>query len=341
MELELNFASDAVCFPGAILERLHEADALVLKVLLILCADRTLRGNSEQIVSALQNVLSAEKDELEKALVFLTGAGVLQDASIRAKRIAVKKIKSVAPSDTVSIKTAEETTNEEKKQAVMPVSLPEYTSEQMAKLIDQTPSYKVIIDETQKICGRIFSPTEISRVIGLADYLKLDFEHILMLFAFCKKRGKTSVAYIVKTAYSLYNQGVDTRSAMEQYVKDAESLDSFSGKVRSVFGLGERAFTAKEKEIIASWTQHDVSEEMMRKAYEITVDNIGKTSFAYTNKVLMNWQQAGYKTLADVEEAIQNYQSSKQSKTSFETDEFFEAALRRGLEKLSEASAES
>ena len=210
----------------------------------------------------------------------------------------------------------------------------------MAQLIDQRPLYKVIIDETQKICGRIFTPAEIGKVIGLADYLKLDFEHILMLFAYCKKRGKTSVAYIVKTAYSLYNQGIDTRAAMEQYVKDTEAFDSFSGRVRSVFGIGDRAWSAKEKEIIAGWIQNNISEELMRKAYEITVDNIGKMSFAYTNKVLLNWQEAGYKTLMDVEEAIQSYQTNKQSKASFETDEFFEAALRRGLAKLSEASAE-
>ncbi|MCI8331628.1 MAG: DnaD domain protein [Clostridiales bacterium] len=352
MELELYFASDAYCFPGAILARLHEADALVLKVFLLLCADRTLRGTKEQMITGLQNMLDADRAELEKALVFLTGAGVLQDASKRAKRIAVKKKKETATNETVSSLTGDTVPAapaaagqsapkpSAKEQAVMPVSLPEYTSEQMAQLIDRTPSYKVIIDETQKICGRIFNPTEISRVLGLADYLKLDFEHILMLFAYCKKRGKTSVAYIVKTAYSLYNQGIDTRAAMEQYVKEAEAFDSFSGKIRSVFGIGERAFTAKEKEIIAGWIQNDISEELMRKAYEITVDNIGKTSFAYTNKVLLNWQQSGYKTLADVENAIQSYQSNKQEKASFETDEFFEAALRRGLEKLSEASAE-
>lgn len=63
-------------------------------------------------------------------------------------------------------------------------------------------------------------------MLGLADYLKLDFEHILMIFTFCKNKGKTSVHYIVKTAYTLYNEGIDNRAAFEEYVKKAEEFDT-------------------------------------------------------------------------------------------------------------------
>ena len=57
---------------------------------------------------------------------------------------------------------------------------------------------------------------------------------------------------------------------------------------------------------------------------------------AYANKILQSWNQKGYRTLADVEQAMDEYRRQKESQnpSSFGTDEFFEAALKRGREKM-------
>ena len=73
--------------------------------------------------------------------------------------------------------------------------------------------------------------------------------------------------------------------------------------------------------------------EIIEKAYETTINNIGKASVDYCNGILCRWFDAGYRTLEEVEAASEQYRHDKTGVTdkagSFETDDFFEAALRR------------
>ena len=60
------------------------------------------------------------------------------------------------------------------------------------------------------------------------------------------------------------------------------------------------------------------------------------------NKVLQNWHDAGYQTLDEVTKALERYKTEKEQaaeiksagKRSFDTDEFFELALKRSYEKI-------
>ena len=328
MKLEINYGSDAFSVPGALLGRLSELSRTELAVLLALCAEPALRADGEQAAQQLAERFGCESADVERAIGTLRGMGFV--GAPRTPRRTPLRRKDDRPEG------GRPFDNTQQRIAAMPISMPEYTGEQIEAMIESTPNYKVIIDQTQKICGTIFTPTEVSRVLSLADYLKLDFEHIVMLFTYCKSRGKTSVQYAVKTAYTLYNQGIDTRAAFEEYVKKSEQFESIAGQVRAIFGMGERAFTSKEKEMIAGWCKAEIPRELMERAYEITVDNTGKASMAYANKILNSWNEKGYRTLADVEQAMNEYRQQKeaQSPSSFGTDEFFEAALKRGREKM-------
>ena len=332
MKLVVNYGNDAFSVPGALLERISDMSELELAVLLSMCADPALRCEAHEAAGVIAESLGREADEVEAAINTLRGMGFVS-ASRSVRR-------SAPPKRAITIsaeKKDEPFVDTQQRVAVMPISMPEYTGEQIASMIDETPMYKVIVDEAQKICGTMFTPTEVSRVLSLADYLKLEFEHILMLFTYCRSRGKTSVQYAVKTAYTLYNQGIDTKAAFEEYVKKSEQFDSVAGRVRSVFGMGERAFTAKEKEIIAAWCRAEIGAELIEHAYEITVNNTGKASIAYAGKVVENWIAKGYRTLMDIEAAEAEYRREKEEAgSSFKTNEFFEAALKRGREKMGE-----
>ena len=93
---------------------------------------------------------------------------------------------------------------------------------------------------------------------------------------------------------------------------------------------------------------------MIERAYEATVDSIGEASMRYTDGVLKRWQAEGLLTPAAVEESDEKWRqahesapnAAKQGKTgkgdksdihtsgSFDTDDFFEAALRRSYEDM-------
>ncbi len=114
-------------------------------------------------------------------------------------------------------------------------------------------------------------------------------------------------------------------------------MDSEEQFIRKLFGLKNRALIAKEKNMVEKWVasmQYDRS--VIEKAYEVTVSNTQKASMDYANAVLENWYKAGLKTLSDVEASIAEYQKTKEkggesqpAGTSFDTEDFFAAALRR------------
>ncbi len=332
MKIELNYGQSIVSLPGIAAEKVPFLSEIQLKVLIVLCADDTLRCEQEDAVKELCARLSISAEEAEGAVKSLRESGFLT-SSPRARRNPTLTPKKTAETDTGDVKKPETV---KKGGAVMPSSYSEYTGEQIAALIEQKPEYKVIIDESQKICGTIFTPTEVSRVVGLADYLGMSLQHILLMFSYCAGKCKTKslVAYVIKTAYNLYNKGIDNLDAFEEYIKASERFDSMTGKVRSIFGMGSRALSKKEEETIAGWCGQEYSEELIKLAYDVAVNNNAKVPFSYTAKVLEKWNSAGYRSVADVEAARDRYRQQKMQNTSFDTDEFFEAALRRGNKKL-------
>ena len=322
MKIDINYANDVVAIPAAAAARLGSMSENDMRVLISLCSDKSLRCEHDECVKSLCDRLNLSETEAENCLAALRALGALTGSG-RASRV---QPASVAPGKKSSAVTA-----------VMPSSLTEYTGEQAAKIIESAPVFRTVIDETQRIIGTVFTPTEISRVIGLVDYLKLDIDYIVLLFNHCKGKGKSSVQYAVKMAYDLYNRGVDNYIALEEYINETERYNDFASRVRKVFGIHDRSFTAREKEMINAWSERNIPDELLVRAYEITVDNTSKASLAYCNRILCAWSDAGYKTVADVDAASEKYREDKQNEnSSFVADEFFEAALRRGREKMGE-----
>ena len=102
-------------------------------------------------------------------------------------------------------------------------------------------------------------------------------------------------------------------------------------------GIGEREFTKSEKSYIEKWIGLKLSIELLTKAYEITVEKTGKISYSYMAKILDNWQISGIKTAEDAERSQEEYKNKqKMSMSTFDADDFFEAALKRSNEKMME-----
>ncbi|MBQ8400742.1 MAG: DnaD domain protein, partial [Clostridia bacterium] len=127
---------------------------------------------------------------------------------------------------------------------------------------------------------------------------------------------------------------------LEERLQTIEKVDTVEQYIRTLFGLKSRALIAKEKAMVEKWvlTMH-YDKPILEKAYEVTINNTGKPSVSYANAVLENWYKAGLSTLEEIEASIAEYQKAheKPSETkpegsSFDTDDFFAAALRRSYE---------
>ena len=218
---------------------------------------------------------------------------------------------------------------------------PNYTGKEIGNIIDNTENMRWLIDECQNIVGKALNSADINKIVGMADYLRLEHEHIMMLFMYCRKQGKVAVPYVEKFAYGLYEDGVDTLAKFEMYVKSREEYTDVLSKMRKLFGIGERTIVAKETEFFTRWClEWQFTFDLIQRAYEITIANTDnhKLSYSYMNKVLENWKNAGIATLDEVEAALaakqQDREKSAQTESSFDTDEFFEQAVKRTYEKI-------
>ncbi len=229
----------------------------------------------------------------------------------------------------------------------------------MSLIIEQDSEMKKLIDECQTICGRIFTPTDISRIVGMRKNLGYDCGSILVMFTyFGGKLGadgrKLSVSYVERSAYSLYNQGIRGFEELQSYFEETTKRNSMAGKLRTLFGMGDRAFTKKEKKFFDKWTiEWNTPFELITLAFDISVDTIGKARHEYISKIISDWRDNGITSEEAALAALEEYKKSKLGSAgsnysgksnstgkgkqiSFDKDEFYEKAMKRSYDFMRE-----
>lgn len=211
-----------------------------------------------------------------------------------------------------------------------------YSSADIANVLELRRELPGLIDECQKALGKVFSSHEVAVIVSMMDYLGIDAEFVIVILNYCRKIDRISIRYAEKIAYTMYDRGIFTATELEQRLAADERAASIERKVRSVFGLKDRSLTTKEVVFIGNWASvmnYDIS--VIKKAYEITISAINEPSLPYTNAILEKWHSMGLRTLEDVERALDDRKKDGREVSfgnSFDTDEFFNAALKRSLE---------
>ena len=329
MKYKINYGNRVAVIPGGALDVLSRAGEVDLRVLLALCST----GGSADI-KKLAKQLSSGEEEIREALSFWRGAGVIEQGDSKGEEVEVTS--ETKSADAVEVKAVAldkniETVTPAVKKLRGADELPKYSSEELSNILETRQDTAALIDECQNIMGKVFNLKEINVLMGLVDYLELDYEYIMMLLTYCVSLGKKTMHYAEKLAFALYDAGITTGEMLAEELKKRETAANSEGKIRAMFGVGERAFTTKEKKVISAWiNEMGYSVEIIEKAYEVTADATGKGSFAYANSVLERWNAAGLRTLAEIEDSYKSG-DSKPMDGSFDTDSFFEAAVRRSL----------
>lgn len=322
MKVTPEYKQSAFIVPSSALEHLSDADGVDLACLLYVL------GKGEFTVTGAAEDLGIEEQELIKALNFWESKGVISTASGKG---------TASKSNTASAAKTAASKNEEASKAKTKQSsaLPTYTTAETARFLESNKNTAEIIDSCENIIGKIFTTAETNIVIGMLDHLGLSGDYILLLFAHAAKLGKKSLRYIEKLALSFADRNITEYAELEEALADIELCSTTQKHVRNIFGLGRRAFTDKEQKFIYNWTvKFCYGNDIISKAYEVTVNNTGSASLSYANAVLENWYKAGLTTLEQIDESLAaNKKDAKANadsdKSSFDTDDFFEAALKR------------
>ncbi len=318
MKIDLLYGKSAVVLPGSVVGKLDRATKRDLKILFVLAEHR------EKSESELAATVGCTESELMASIAFWRGAGVLEmtdDESVETVEDPV--------AETVTEPRRKTERSSKKAEAALADELPQYTTLELNKLLAENKDSSMLIDECQRIAGKIFNPHEISMLVGLRDYLCLDNDYIMILLAHCVDHGKKSLQYLKKRAFSLCDEGITDPVTLHEHLTRLDEAASLEGEIRKLFGMRDRELTTKEKKFISKWVlEYGYPLEVIKKAYEMTVDAIQQPVPAYTNAIIERWYAAGLKTL----DAIEASESEKLPvEGSFDTNDFFESALRRSF----------
>lgn len=333
MKYKINYGNGVGVFPKSVFDVIARTGSVELKVLLGVCS---LEGSVD--IKKLSKLISCSESDVKDAISFWRGAGIIEvlDGEAKAEFEVENAVQVTAPKRSEKMSpTVEEKSAEQEKKLKKSNELPRYTSEELAVILESREDIVSLINESQNIIGKVFNLKEISVIIGLIDYLGLDSEYILILLTYCVSIDKKSLHYIESTAFSLYDAGVTEPAQLTEEIRRRELAASSEGQIRKIFGIGTRAFTSKEKKFIYSWLNDmRYTVEIITRAYEVSANATGKASFPYTNAVLERWNSENLRTLEEIEAADKkNQESAANDSSSFDTDDFFAAAVRRSLGK--------
>lgn len=313
--------------PENLPEILANADEQDLRILVTLMMTADAEGQVDDSLS-LTDALGLEKPQIDASLKYWKGAGI-----IGVSRTAKKTRAAAETADKTAILTAHRNGAVEKSAGVSP-----YSSEELADLFERRRELSVYINEVQNVVGRILNNSEVSIVVGLVEQYGFEMEALLHIFAYAVKAGKKGIRKLEKIALDdFYDEGLTSTEAVVARIVLIERSKETVYKIKHLLGVGERELTTKEKNTFNRWTQnfgYDI--DVIRMAYEITVDRKNGFKLDYMNGIIERWNAEGLRTADDVaaREQTQRQEKAAQNDKSYDLDDFFEAALRRSMEDL-------
>lgn len=191
------------------------------------------------------------------------------------------------------------------------------TTGEMNALAAKDKAIPPLLQEAQTILGKELTPAETDTLLYLYSYFNLSPQYIYMVLHYCVSLGKGNLRYVERTAASWVDKGIDTPAKAEAYMEQRSHADASAKLIQSAFGIHGRDLSAKECEFASLWLEtYGMGIDLVKLAYERTIDNTGKLSFPYIGKILADWHQKGIRTPAQaVEEMGRSAARQKQEVT--------------------------
>ena len=195
----------------------------------------------------------------------------------------------------------------ETKTTFVPGERPSYTENDVLQAVNSDMDFKAISGEVQQLLGKTLNTEELKILLGFNRYLGLPGEVVSVLVSWCKERARQkgslrnpSLRSIEKEAYYWAEQGVDSMEEAVAFIQNQNMRRSQLAKLMDLLQIRGRTLTPGEEKYANSWLEMGFDEAVLALAYERTCLNTGSLSWAYMNKILTRWQEAGLFTLEQV-----------------------------------------
>ncbi len=318
--LNLGVWGSVFAVPGTVVdEHLKIANGNQLKVLLYL-----LKNNNKDLTDEIiAEALNLHADDVKDYLDFWVERKVI---SIIGDEVAPAKVEALT-GESISFGAVEPA--QEPKRSKRPVSRavrpePGY----VIKRLGSDPELVFLMDEAQRIFGRMLSNADAATLVMLMDTDGLPADVIIMLLQYCADNNKGTMRFVEKIGIEWGSEGINTVSLAEEKIRTITETYSYFNKVATTFGMKNVGSPTKKQLTLANqWVgTWSFSDDMLRLAYERCVDTKGELNMDYINGILKKWYMAGWKNPADVESDVPTTakksadKPKKKSKNTLEVD---------------------
>lgn len=330
MEFNVNFGiwSSVFAVPKQIVDNyIKLAGATQLKVILwILC-----NGGEKISLSDISKDVGKSEDDVSDALQFWSELGVI---NIENNIISQAETKKQNITETVP-KTATETVHEtdnsddkaelpEKKRRVATRRISSDTA-YIAERVNSSEKISYLMQEAQVILGRPLSMNDNDKLLNMYDIDGLPVEVITMILRYAVDNGRNNMRYIEKMGMDWGEKEIFTIQMAEEKLKQLEERKKYNETIQSLFGIYDRALTSPEEEKFEKWLgEYKFSENIIKYAYDLCIENTGKYQINYIDKILSRWYEKGLKSIDDVKnDTANNKQKRKeQYESTYDIEEY-------------------
>ncbi len=296
--------------------KLASGDHIKVLLYLLRCSGRTVTNEE---ISANTGVIP---QKIEEAMLFWQQANVLTAEN------------GIQPAANIMTPTIQHQQN-----VTAPISQPEvHEVKQVAEISPQAPKRELLkpseisailkdapdISELFKVAEQLLgniNNTMQNSLIWMYTYLGLKTEVIITLIAYCKEIEKANSSYIEKIAASWTEKEITTLEIAQEEVERLYASRTFTAEIMRIFDMKRRP-TTKQQEIVDTWQTEKYNIDLIKCAYERTIERIDKLSFEYINKILETWRENGYSSADEVKSAESEYRKNKKSGENSSSDGF-------------------
>lgn len=292
-------------------ENLRLASAIQLRTILYM-----LRHNADGLcsVSDIAKATGHNEEDISDALIFWEERGLLlKDGLSPVPPVTSDSFPQeavVSPTlQTQSVPVAPEAPTAKRVEEI-PVVKPNH--EQVAARLQESEELRLLFQEAQTILGKTVGYDGQSTLIMMHDSYGLPVEVILMAIEYNKSKGNTGFAAISRTGKEWSELEIDSIEGAIEYIEEHNIVDETWHKLRAMTEITNKKPTVKQKRFLTSWTkEYGYNADMIFFAYEEAIDNTGKASFEYMDKVISNWHKNSVKTPQDIQREKMKWQQQR------------------------------
>ena len=225
-----------------------------------------------------------------------------------------QKLELVVKDTPVAEKPPEAKPPEEKpSQLTPPEGRPQYSVQELTLYRSQSKDIERLFSKTEQALGKLLTYNDMNVVFGFYDWLRLPLDVIEYLLSYCAEHGQRSLRYIEKCALDWAERDIDDLEKALTYVhlfdKNYRSILQRMGK------LSGFPTPAQRKQMDKWLHEMQMPLDIVLEACDRTSLSAEKPSLSYVDKILTKWHKSGITTLADVQQADDDFAKQKEKTT--------------------------